>query len=343
MASRPTIMDVARLAGVSRTTVSYVLNGTGYVSADKRERTEAAIATLGYHPNAFARGLGSRRVSTVGILSGDPADEFIARISSGIIAEACRRDILVTISAHSPSPRPEELRRAAWGQATDGVIYIAGHDDCREVFSALTQFCPAVLASETPVRPAAAVTIDPRPAAQDLTQLVASCGHERVAIVAPDTRDSTLTSRVACLREGLATVGIRSDMITIVPAAVSSMGGREAATEIFGQSTPNGPSPTAVMCVDDSVALGVLDRCRTLGLRVPTEISVTGFGDARAATATNPRLTTAHLPAEALGTAALEMLLTNPDRSPDANPLREIPASVVVGGTVHAPPGSPKR
>jgi DNA-binding LacI/PurR family transcriptional regulator len=339
-AARPTIMDVARLAGVSRTTVSYVLNGTGYVSADKRARTEAAVSTLGYQPNALARGLSSRRASIIGILSSDPADEFVARICSGIIEEASRRDILVTISTHSPSPRAEELRRAAWGQASDGVIYIGSTEDCTEVFGALSQLCPAVLASEAPVRDAAAVTIDPRPAAQDLAQLVASCGHERVAVVAPENGDTRMKNRVTGLRDGLASVGIRPDMITMIPAPASSHGGREAADKIFIAPASHQSSPTAVMCVDDSIALGVIDRCRSLGMQVPTDISVTGFGDTRAATATTPRLTTAHMPAEWLGKAALEMLMTNPDRKGDTNPAQEIPASVVVGGTVHAPPGA---
>ena len=110
-------MDVARLADVSKTTVSYVITGTGYVSEERRARIELAIARLGYRPNAFARGLSSSRVSTVGVVSADAADPFVARVTSGILTEAAARDIVVTVSVHGGSSRATDIRRTAARQA----------------------------------------------------------------------------------------------------------------------------------------------------------------------------------------------------------------------------------
>jgi LacI family transcriptional regulator len=335
MPSRPTITDVARVAGVSKTTVSYFLSGSGYVSTDKRERIRTAITSLGYQPNAFARGLSSRRLSAIGILSSNPADELVARITSGILAEASERDIVITISAHSTNPRPEELRRAAWGHASDGMIYIASHADSEEAFAELRRLCPVVLAGEAGAgEHVPAVRLDPRPAARDLAQLVASCGHQRVAVVIPDAAIFALTSRVDGLIEGLAAVGYGPDAVTIVPAQISPDGGKHAADHLYGDRARRSSAPTAVLCVDDSVALGVAAQCRSLGLHVPNQISVTGFGESRAASAARPALTTAHIPAEEIGRAALQMLISDDGRGQAAQTVLHVPATLVGGVTV---------
>jgi DNA-binding LacI/PurR family transcriptional regulator len=338
--SRPTIMDVARLADVSKTTVSYVISGTGYVSKERRARIELAIARLGYRPNAFARGLSSRRISTVGVISADPADPFVARATSGILAEASARDMVVTLSAHEITPRPGGIPGTSGGYPADALIYIAGTDFSPEVYAALAEHHFVVLAGEAdPGVGVAAVMVDPRPAARELAIMVAAAGHRRVAIAAPAQRRWSLTERVTGLREGLAAAGIAPDDVVTVTVDVSVHGGRVAVGQLFGDGSARAGAPTAVLCVDDSVALGVLQQCRQVGLAVPGQVSVTGFGEAPASRATTPTLTTVRIPAERVGRAAVEMLLRRAGMSPEAISARTIPASVVDGGSVSAPLG----
>ncbi len=331
-------MDVARLADVSKTTVSYVITGTGYVSEERRARIELAIARLGYRPNAFARGLSSSRVSTVGVVSADAADPFVARVTSGIITEAAARDIVVTVSVHGGSSRAMDIRRTAARQAGEALIFIAGNDFSRDAYAALAEQHLVVLAGEAdPGVGVAAVMVDPRPAARELAALVASCGHERVAVLAPARRRWSLSERVAGLREGLAAAGITPDNVTTVSVDVSALGGRMAVDQLFLNAPDHGHRPTAVLCVDDSVALGVLQRSRQIGLAVPEHLSITGFGETPASQAAIPPLTTARVPAEKIGRAALQMLLRRADMSADAISARMIAASTVTGGSVQPP------
>ncbi|MEI3868108.1 LacI family DNA-binding transcriptional regulator [Microbacterium sp. CCNWLW134] len=330
---------MARLADVSKTTVSYVINGTGYVSEERRTRIELAIARLGYRPNAFARGLRSSRVSTVGVVSADAADPFVARVTSGILAEAAARDIIVTVSVDSgPSSCPESGRVGA-RQTGEPLIYVTDNEFSAEAYATLAARHVVVLAGEGEHRlgRAAAAMIDPRPAAHDLATFVVSSGHTRVAIVTPARWSGKWSERAAGLRDGLIAAGIPWVGITTISAEVSVHGGRVAIDELFMVTPDLSLRPTAVLCVDDSVAIGVLQRSREVGLIVPDHLSVTGFGDTTPAQTTSPRLTTARLPAEEIGQAALEMLLRSADLGDKAIPARMIAASMVRGGSVRPP------
>lgn len=336
-------MDVARLAGVSKTTVSNVITGAGYVSEERRLRIELAIAHLEYRPNAFARGLSSRRVSTVGVVSANPADPFVARVMCGIIAEASVRDILVTVSTHGTSGGAADFRRAAGQQPGDALIYIAGEQFSRGVLAALADQHLLVLAGEAdPGVGVAAVTADPRPAARQLAAQVASRGHDRVAIAEPSGRRWSVTELVAGLREGLTSAGITPDRVRTVTAEASVLGGMAVGEQLFGDQSMGSRRPTAVLCTNDEVALGVLQYCRHIGVLVPEQVSLTGFGNTPAGRAVTPSLTTAHVPAEDVGRAALEMLVGRQGEvGPGSFSARTIAATFVDGGSVGTPVGSP--
>lgn len=332
---RPTITDVARLADVSKTTVSYVINGTGYVSEERQTRIELAIARLGYRPNPFARGLRSSRVSTIGVVSADAADPFVARVTSGILAEAAEHDIIVTVSVHGGHPPAPESGRVEARQTGAALIYVTGNEFSVETYAALASRHVVVLAGDGEHNVAgAAVMIDPRPAANDVATFVVSSGHTRVAIVAPARWSGKWSERAVGLREGLIAAGLPPAGITTVSADVSVYGGRVAVDQLF-TSNPN-PSlrPTAVVCVDDSVAIGVIQRSGEIGLTIPDDLSVTGFGDSPAAQALSPRLTTARLPAEKIGHTAVKMLLSMADDGDAAATARVIAAEMVQGGSV---------
>ena len=116
----------------------------------------------------------------------------------------------------------------------EALIYIAGNDFSRDAYAALAEQHLVVLAGEAdPGVGVAAVMVDPRPAARELAALVASCGHERVAVLAPARRRWSLSERVAGLREGLAAAGITPDNVTTVSVDVSAFGGRMAVDQLF--------------------------------------------------------------------------------------------------------------
>jgi LacI family transcriptional regulator len=330
------MLDVARLANVSKTTVSYVITGSGYVSEERRARIELAIVRLGYEPNAFARSLSARRVSAIGVISADTSDAFVARVTSAVVAEASARGISVVVSSHNASASAQGSGRYPRRQPTKALIFIAGHDFSRDVLVALEEDHVVVLAGEVgPEVGAATVVIDPRPAAHELASLVAACGHTRVCVVGPRRHQWSLTERMVGLSEGLAAAGITPERITTVWEEVSVEGGRRAADQLFGDAWQRTDRSTAVLCVDDDIAIGVMQGCAQLGLSVPGHVSVTGFGDTPVASRVTPQLTTARIPAERVGHAAVQMLVRRVEASDEVTTVPAIPASAIRRGSVN--------
>lgn len=301
--------DVAERAGVSVSTVSYVLNDSGPVAPDRRVRVLEAIRALGYLPNESARNLKRRSVATIGLVIPDLVNQYFAMIAEGVEQAASEKDVLVVFCTPEASGAGESWNsRLLRSQRLDGLIYLSGAETRMAALVELTRVGPVVLVDEKlPGFDLPCVVSQNRRGARDIAAHVTSLGHERLAILGGPNELWTADQRLSGYREAIAAAGLDPDAVPVLAGDYHMSSGEKMAAEILDR--PAGERPTALICANDMMAIGVLAYCRRAGLRVPEDVSVVGFDDLPVASLLTPGLTTVRQPARKLGTEATRLLL----------------------------------
>ncbi|MFF7159047.1 substrate-binding domain-containing protein [Streptomyces sp. NPDC008139] len=331
--TRPTSRDVARAAGVSQATVSLVLGGKwhGRVSERTAHAVRDAAGRLGYRPNLAARNLRLGRTRTALMVVPALTNEYFARVYTGAALVAAEHGFGVVLY---PSPDGVGPARDPFGSARaaiDGVIASSMAAD------ALTGIgggeLPLVMLDSGPAAPGGPPTVDLAvgDGFRQVVRHLVALGHRRIAHVAADIDSWTFHERTRTVAAELAAVpGVE---LTSERCPLDVDAGRSAALRALRGP---GPRPTALLCDDDILAAGACKAARSLGLRVPTDLSVTGFDDLALATALDPELTSVRLPAEAVGDRGMTALLTLLDGG-SVGPV-ELPVELVVRGSSAPPP-----
>jgi DNA-binding LacI/PurR family transcriptional regulator len=338
---RPKSDDVAVLAGVSRTTVSFVLNDRpgANISQATRERVLAAAVELGYRPHASARGLAAGRSHTLGlVLRQSPEqvaeDALLAETLRGLslAARAERYRVLVEPFAPNDDSYGDLLR----SHRTDGLVVSGPRIDDGELLALAREGAPIVLQGYLPDVESASVDVDNEAAAQAAVEHLIGLGHRVIGCItnAPLTYTSA-AGRLAGYRRALAEAGIPYDENLVIQAAFDAASGRRTMAEMLARD-----GVTAVFVASDVVAFGAIAAIRDVGLHVPSDISVVGFDDIPLAAFFDPPLTTVHLPAHDLGRAAGSALLDRIHGRPTAGRI-VLPTELVIRSST-APP-SPTR
>ncbi|MFP5342250.1 MAG: LacI family DNA-binding transcriptional regulator [Candidatus Limnocylindria bacterium] len=338
MSKRPTSADVATEAGVSRTTVSFVLNDRTDVkipAATRRRVTEAA-ERLGYHPNASARRLAAGRSRMLALVMRQTpeqiaGDAVLAETLRGI-ATAARVDgyrVMVEPLEADGSHSYSGLLRA---QHADGLIISGPRLDDPQLAALVHEGFPVVLQGSLPGLPVPSVDVDNVAGAQRAVEHLLSLGHRRIACItnAPLVYTSAVT-RLEGYRRALGAAGIAEDPDLIEEAAFDAPSGNAAMLRLIERATCD-----AVFVASDVVALGAIGALRETGRRVPADISVIGFDDIPLAPYVDPPLTTVRLPAFELGQAAGRALLAR-IADPDASGRTLLPTELIVRAST-APP-----
>ncbi|MGW0122617.1 LacI family DNA-binding transcriptional regulator [Streptomyces sp. NPDC003327] len=319
--ARPTSRDVARAAGVSQATVSLVLGDKwrGRVSERTALAVREAAAGLGYRPNLAARNLRLGRTRTALLVVPALTNEFFARVYTGAATVAARHGFGVVLYPSPDGVGPARDPFASARAALDGVIASSMASDALKAFRGTD--LPLVMLDSDPADPAAAhVNLDVADGMRQVVRHLLDLGHRRFVHLASAVPSWTFDVRAAALADALAGVSVRT-----VRAPLDVHGAMAATERAF---TGDEPRPTAVVCDDDILAAGACKALRRLGLRVPEDVSVTGFDDLALATAVEPELTTVGLPAERIGERGMEALLAvlagEPPR-PDALPVALVP------------------
>lgn len=339
--ARPTMKDVARHASVSVSTVSYVLNGTGPVSQERRERVLQAVKMLNYTPNEAARGLRQRSAPTVGLIVPDLTNPYFAMIAEGVERYSSERDALVVLCApevagtSSSEPTTTRLLRS---QRLSGCIFLSGASAVPRSLMELTELGPVVLVDELlPGFGLPAVVSDNRSGARAVAAHVLSMGHRRVAIIGGPSTLWSSHQRLAGYREAFASGGIEPDSIPLEVGDYRQESGFDAARLLMERSSGK-DRITALVCANDLMAVGAIEYLRSQSLRVPEDVSVVGFDDVPFARSLTPRLTTVRQPAHDMGARAAELLfslLEDPTTPPpDYQPL---PVELMVRDSVVPP------
>lgn len=309
-ARRPTSADVAALAGVSRTTVSFVLNGRDTsISPATRERVLRAARQLGYHPHASARQLAGGRSNALGLVVRQSpeqiaGDALLAETLRGLTAAARSRGFRVIVEALDGGPtRYGDLLRT--GRA-DGLVVSGPRSDDPDLAALVRDRFPIVLQGSLPGVPVASVDVDNAAGAREAVRHLIGAGHRRIACVTNAPIAYTAArERADGWRSTLAEAGIEPTDAWLEEGGFDAPSGHVAIRNLLARMS----ELDAVFVASDVVALGVIGGLRRAGLRVPEDVSVVGFDDIPLAAYFDPPLTTVHLPAYELGHAAGVALL----------------------------------
>lgn len=325
---RPTSRDVARVAGVSQATVSLVLGEKwrGRVSERTAGTVRDAARELGYRPNLAARNLRLGRTRTALLVVPALTNEFFARVYTGAATVAAEHGFGVVLYPSPEGVGPAKDPFASARAALDGVI---ASSMAAEALTAIRGTdLPLVMLDSDPADPGAAahVNLDIADGMRQMTDHLLSLGHRRFLHLASVISSWTFDVRARALHEALRTVP--GAVVRTVSAPLEVNGAREAAERALAAP---GPRPTAIICDDDIMAAGACKAVRRVGLRVPEDVSVTGFDDLALATAVEPELTTLSLPAERVGERGMAALLAVLEgRRPEEG---NLPVRLVVRGS----------
>ncbi len=303
----PTITDVSRKAGVSRSTVSRLIAGNGYVSETARKAVEAAILELGYRPNTMARGLRSNRSDIIGAVVVEVASPFYAQMVGGMQkgARASGKSVLV---ASGYADRDEEAHAIIelLDRACDGLIlYLENplRDDVIEMIR--TSHTPVVTigGDECPVA-TVTIHIDNFSGARDAMKLLLDEGHRAISYLSGGLMYRDTHERLRGIAAALKQRGLRLEDIHVEHGEFAESFGLAATERLLASGRP----VTAIFAGDDDVAAGALLALKQAKKRVPEDISLIGFDDNFHARHLTPGLTTVRQPVDAIGRMAAELL-----------------------------------
>jgi DNA-binding LacI/PurR family transcriptional regulator len=332
MARPPVMADVARLAGVSHQTVSRVLNDHPNVRPLTRDRVLAAIRELAYRPNAAARMLVTRRTHTLGVISFDTMLYGPASMLYGF-ERAAHDSYFVSIASLPALDRRSMLDAVErfLGQGVEGIMVIATQDTAVAALAHVPAEVPLVAVGCGTKAAVTSVAIDNAGGAAAATRYLLSLGHRTVHHVAGTTAHLDAQERVDGWRRALSEYGAPEP--AVLPGDWSASSGYE-----MGQRLAADPEVTAVLCGNDTMALGVMRALAEHGLRVPRDVSIVGFDDVPEAGFYSPPLTTVRQDFGEVGRQALNTLIDRMSGAIEAG-LRVRIAPELIIRTSAAPPG----
>ncbi len=334
-----TIGDVARRAGVSAMTVSRVINNSGYISQETRERVEQAIVDLGYVPNALARGLRFKQTKTLALVLTDITNPFFTTIARGVEDTASEQGFSVMFCNTDESEEKEaNYLNVLVQKRVDGVLLVPAQSSPDSViFLGERGVSCVVLDRRTPGAAVDIVHCDSEQGAYDLVQHLLGLGHRRIAVLTGPEAVSTAADRAAGYRRALAGAGLASDPALVRYGSFTQDSGACMARAVLALPEP----PTALFAANNFIALGALGALRQAGLRVPGDISLVVFDDLPAALVIDPFLTAASQPAYEMGRRATRLLLDRlAKRGPAAPCDITLPTELIVRASSAPPPAA---
>ncbi len=306
---QPTINDVARLSGVSKKTVSRVINRSALLNEDTRRKVEAVIADLAYVPNPQARALALRRNFLIGLIHDNPNAQMVLGVQEGIL-EAIRDSeyalVVRPVDRRSPT-MVEDIRAFLERQRLAGVMLLPPISEndalaamCREIGCAYVRMGSAVLDDEAHM-----VASNDRDAVADAVRHLIAQGHRRIGFIAGPPGFRSAEERQKGFEAALAEAGITIPRAMLADGNYTFDSGRAAADRLLDASQ----RPTAIFASNDEMAAGVLHAARQRELRVPDQLSIVGFDDTAIAAHIWPPLTTVRWPIVSMARAAALKLI----------------------------------
>jgi LacI family transcriptional regulator len=334
------LQDVAEAAGVSLATASRSLSGSSGVSESVAERVREVARSMGYVANVHARSLAGGSSRSVGLVVHEIGDPYFTEIASGVLRVGAREGLTVQIchTGRDPQRELDQIRTLIANRV--GAIVVAGSGFVDPAMQAVAKadlqaFQKAggrVAVIGRHHLGADAVLPDNQKGGRAIAEHLLALGHRRIAVATGSRALTTIADRLAGVHEAFDAAGLSFNEVPIVEAEFTRAGGRAAAERILAEH----PEVTAVLALNDDMAVGVLSVLRSRGIAVPEQMSVAGFDDVAVAQDLSPSLTTVRLPMTEMGEQALLLALKEPSTRPRR---RHAGHEVVARDSTAAPPG----
>jgi DNA-binding LacI/PurR family transcriptional regulator len=324
------IYDIAKIAGVSPSTVSRALEDHPRIGATTRKRIQELAREMNYVPSTVARSLAANKTWTIGMVLATISDPFMGRVVEGVEQVAIESGFNVFIStSQNDSQRETEVIKVLQQRRVDGIIVIASHlSDHYPRFFERSKVPIVVINEQRPEKTMHFVAVDDVHGAQLAVEHLLALGHRRIAYVGITNRPASNQYRLKGYQDALAAAGIALD-----PSLIITFNTVEDHAECGEASLEPllAAGATAVFCYNDTAAIGLLTACYKHGLVVPDDLSIIGFDDIDMAAYTLPPLTTIRQPRFDLGQRAMSMMLALLDGQEPENQI--LPGELVVRQT----------
>jgi LacI family transcriptional regulator len=310
-----TINDIARLANVSKKTVSRVINDSPFVHADTRTRIAEIMKRVGYTPDPQARALAFRRSFLIGLVYDNPNAPYVMNVQEGALGGLRRLGFELVVhpsDRHSPEFL-NDVKQVVARQKLDGVIIlppVSENGDLAEMLTAIN--CPYIRIISAPLdAPENLVLSMDRESTAEIAEHLAKLGHTRIAMISGPNSYRSSHERVHGFREGLKLRGLPLPAENIVEGAYTFESGAACAELLLSRS----PRPTAIFAGNDETAAGVYRTAYLRGLKIPDDLTVIGFDDSPLASRLCPSLTTMRQPIREMGRIAGDKLVAKITKS----------------------------
>jgi LacI family transcriptional regulator len=326
----PTILDVAKQAGVSAMTVSRVINGEQSVRPATRAKVRAAIDELRYAPSAAARALSGGEQPRICLLLSNPSTSFISELLMGSLERASHHNVLLAVEKLDEGMSVEMVIEHLCRGRIDGIILPPPLCDSPEMLEALQAAsirAVTVAASHTPTH-ISAVNIDDRLAAQDMTRHLIALGHRRIGFIRGNPAYNSSRRRFDGYQAALAEAGMELDETLVTQGLFNYRSGLDAAEHLLDLDEP----PTAIFASNDDMAAAVVAIAHGRGLDIPGDLTVCGYDDTPLATTIWPEMTTIRQPISDMACTAVDLLVRSLRHKRDEG--EEDPAHVVLDYTL---------
>jgi LacI family transcriptional regulator len=322
-----TIRDVAKASGVSTATVSNVLNQTGKVGRRTKNLVLSTVKRLGYLPNIHARRLASRDTKTLGIIVSDIENPFFPEIIKTFLSRTRELGYEAILSDTNYDPdRTQEAASRMMAHNVSGVAIMTSEISARLINQLARRKIAVTFLDLAPARGyVSTLSIDYASGIEQTVRYLHGLGHRKIAFVAGRPKLKSNIARLRAYEESMAKLGLEPG--PVLHGDLRFEGGCAAGLAIAQMS----PRPTAVMAVNDITAVGVLKALITAGLKVPEEISVTGFDRTRLAEYSQPSITTVDVHRDLLGHMAADVLHELCSSSEPHGKKYHVPAELVIG------------
>ena len=330
---RVTSYDVAKAAGVSQSAVSRVFQKGRSVSKKTKDKVLAIADELGYKPNAIARMLITKRSGMVAVILSSRANLIYPEVLSSLNRKLSEMNERVLLFNLDDAEGLDDILEQIWTFQVDGVIALAAHFDNESIDNFKVHNIPVVLYNRRITgHSASSVCCNHEQGINELVNLLDDFGHKQFLVIAGPAESDVAQERLECAIKALSSRG-HSD-VPIEYGDYSYDSGRVA----FAESMQANVAPTAVVCGNDTMAIGVIDEAREkFGLRIPEDLSVVGFDGVNAVFWHSYQLTTVKQPLEQMTKAAVDILLEQIESPENPAQLRVWSGSLIEGNTVGPP------
>jgi len=303
-----TITELSKITGVSRSTISRVLNRPHLVKQETRDRVLKALKDNNYVYNALAGGLTKRKTATIAVILPTITNPVFALSTKGIQDKAQKRGYSILLGSTNYSGKSEfKLLTLFHEKRIDGIVF-TGTPLSKESIEMTSRFeIPYVITWEkSDEQGVSYVAFDNKKCGFNVTEYLISLGHRHIGMIAGKFSETSRASkRWLGYKEALSMNSINYDESIVIQKGYSVTNGKEAAGRLL--RAPE--RPTAIVCANDILAIGAMAAAKEMGLKVGVDVSITGFDDLEVSEALNPSLTTFKIPAYRMGKIAAQVLI----------------------------------